>query len=126
VAHRFQSLRFPLEVDRELGRIRTEPDYDAYVVQLIRQVLLTSPGERVHRPDFGAGLRRLVFAPNSPAVASLAETMVAEALDTWLGTLIQVDGVRARANVETLEVTVAYSVLAHGGARTLRLEVPAA
>ena len=40
-------------------------DYEAHIRDLIEQVLFTSPGERVNRPDFGSGLLRLVFAPNS-------------------------------------------------------------
>jgi hypothetical protein len=43
---RFDGFRFPLTVDRTLGRFRKEGDYSAYIVQLIKQVLLTAPGER--------------------------------------------------------------------------------
>ena len=38
---------------------------DDHIRDLIEQVLFTSPGERVMRPDFGAGLLALVFEPNS-------------------------------------------------------------
>ena len=34
-----------------------DEDLAAHVDQLLRQVLLTAPGERVNRPDFGCGLR---------------------------------------------------------------------
>ena len=40
------ALQFPISVDRALGQLRKERDYERYVAQLIRQVLLTSPGER--------------------------------------------------------------------------------
>ncbi len=49
--------------------------------QLIRQVLLTAQGEGINRPEFGAGVRRLVFAPLSAATASLAQTTIYEALE---------------------------------------------
>ena len=62
-------LKFPLAVDQGLGRLREEPSADAYIEQLIRQVILTAPGERVHRPDFGGGLMRQVFAISSFAGA---------------------------------------------------------
>ena len=52
------SIRHPFEIDAGLGRVRTEPDRSAYVRQLMLQVLLTSPGERIDRPDFGCGVRR--------------------------------------------------------------------
>ncbi len=35
-----------------------------HISQQVEQVLLTSPGERVFRPDFGFGARRWVFEPN--------------------------------------------------------------
>lgn len=33
--------------------------------QSLRALLLTVPGERIARPDYGAGLRRFLFAPAS-------------------------------------------------------------
>src|SRR6476661_8979078 len=41
-----------------------------HIRDLIEQVLFTAPGERVNRPDFGCGLQRLVFAPNSDELAA--------------------------------------------------------
>lgn len=110
---------FPLRVDRAGGRIAEEPDYDAYLRQLIRQVLLTARGERINRPNFGAGVRRLVFAPLSDASAMLAKTMIYEALTRWLSSLIQVESVEAQAIESRLEITVTYRVIAHGERRYL-------
>ncbi len=52
-----------------LGRTATT-DRDDHIRDLIQQVLFTSPGERVMRPDFGAGLLQLVFEPNSTTLAA--------------------------------------------------------
>jgi phage baseplate assembly protein W len=123
MATRLQALAFPIAVDAALGRLREEHDLDDYVRQLIRQVLLTNPGERINRPDFGAGVRRLLFAPASPASAALAQTMIGQALDTWMGTVIIVDEVKAEADNEKLLVTVVYTVRARGERRFLNLEV---
>ena len=117
------AIHFPLSINEGLGRIREENDYDEYIRQLIRQVLLTAPGERINRPDFGAGLRRLIFSPNSPATASLAQATVREALDTWLGAFISVDDVQTEAQDERLDVTIHYTVLARRERRLLNLEV---
>lgn len=115
--------RFPAGVDRNAGRFAEEPDYDAYVRGLIRQVLLTARGERINRPGFGAGVRRLVFAPLSDASAMLARTMILEALNRWLPTIITVESVEARADQSKLEVTVVYRVIAHGERRYLNEEL---
>jgi hypothetical protein len=65
----------------------------------------------------------MVMAPNSPATASLAQTIVYQALTTWLGTLISVDSVVTAANGERLDITVIYTVRARGEQRELTLEV---
>ena len=62
----FQAIYHPLAISGKSARLRQETDYEAYIRQLIRQVLLTAPGERINRPEFGAGVRRLVFAPLQP------------------------------------------------------------
>ncbi|GKT07115.1 GPW/gp25 family protein [Desulforhabdus sp. TSK] len=117
------AVRFPFAIDDRLGRLAQENDYEQYIRQLIRQVLFTAQGERINRPDFGAGVKRLVFAPNSPATASLAQTLIYQALTTWLGTLIRTDDVRAEANEEKLNITIAYTILAKQERRFLNVEV---
>lgn len=117
------SVRYPFTVDREAGRLAQEPDYAEHADQMIRQVLLTGPGERINRPDFGCGLRRMVFAPNSTATASLLQVMVLQALERWLAGVITVDRVQVTASNEVLEVRVSYLLDARGERRFLNLEV---
>jgi uncharacterized protein len=81
-----------------------------HIRDLIEQVLFTAPGERVMRPDFGSGLMQLVFAPNSPELASATQMLVQSALQQWLGELIAVQGVRVEADDAMLSVTVQYVV----------------
>ena len=117
------ALRHPIAVDPPLGEIARETSYAAHVDQMIRQVLFTAPGERVNRPDFGCGLRRMVFAPNSEAGASLLKVQILQALDKWLGTLIRVSDVVTQADGEVLRVTVVYVLKARQERRYLNLEV---
>ena len=123
MASPFHALRFPIAVDPGAGRLAREPDYDRYIAQLIRQVLLTGQGERINRPDFGAGLRQMVMAPNGVALASMAQTLVYHALVTWLGQYIAVERIDSNAVGERLDVTVTYTVRARGERRELTLEV---
>lgn len=123
MAEIFHSLKYPFAIDRGGGCAAEEGDYDAYIRQLIRQVLLTAPGERINRPDFGAGVRRMVFAPNNPAVASLTQTLVYQALTRWLSTVIEVEEVAVEADDERLNITVHYLVRQRGESRVLNEEV---
>ncbi|RCJ29435.1 hypothetical protein A6770_22145 [Nostoc minutum NIES-26] len=85
-------------------------DSDDHIRDLIEQVLFTSPGERVNRPTFGSGLLQLVFAPNSPELATATQFMVQGALQQWLGDLIQPEVVQVQSEDSTLRVTVQYVV----------------
>lgn len=53
------------------------------VLQSIRIILETEPGERIMRPYFGCGLRRYLMKPNTVATRSLMEQDVARALAAW-------------------------------------------
>jgi uncharacterized protein len=92
----------------------------------VEQVLFTAPGERVMRPDFGSGLRQLVFAPNSDELAATTQVLAQGALQQWLGELIVLESLQVQATDATLTVTVRYIVrltgeqaehtFGHGGA----------
>lgn len=117
------TLKYPFAIDQGGGRAAEEGDYEAYIRQLIRQVLMTAPGERINRPDFGAGVRRMVFAPNNPATASLTQTFIYQALSRWLSSVIKVEEVAVTAVEETLSITVHYLVIQRGVSRVLNEEV---
>lgn len=99
---------YPYAWDRR-GRTAETDDAD-YVRDLIEQVLLTAPGERVNRPTFGSALRQLVFAPNSDAFAAATLVSVQASLQQWLGRVIQVDAVDVERSEATLTATVRYTV----------------
>ena len=102
-------INYPYRLD---GRGRTaDSTTDEHIRQLIEQVLFTMPGERVNRPDFGCGIRQLLFAPNSQELATATDFLVRGALQQWLGDLIQVEDVQIAHQDATLQVTVQYLVL---------------
>ncbi len=119
----FTSLRYPVSVDVARGRLAQEQDFEAHIEQLVMQVLLTAPGERVHRPDFGCGVKRLVFAPGGDVAATLAQTAVFQALTKWLPEAITVNEVTARASDSTLNIRIGYVIKARGERRYLNLQV---
>jgi phage baseplate assembly protein W len=57
--------------------------YEEDIHQAVHIILGTAQGERVMRPDFGAGLQRLVFEPLSMTTMALVRHRVEEALVTW-------------------------------------------
>ena len=72
---------WPLEVDHR-GAIRfTEGVAD--LDRSIRVVLLTAPGERVMRPQFGCRIWDLLFEPVTPNLLGLISEAVRDALAQW-------------------------------------------
>jgi uncharacterized protein len=69
--------------------------YEDDIEQAIQIILLTSRGERVMLPEFGAGLRDFVFEPNSDATRARMEESVRKALVDW----------EPRINLERVKVT---------------------
>lgn len=86
--------------------------YENDIEQAVEIILRTSPGERVMRPAFGAGLRRFVFAPNSATTHRAVEEAVRRAL-VDLEPRITVENVAARAAVDEpnlMEIEIDYVV----------------
>lgn len=103
---------FPYHFD---GRERTAAtDEIDHIRDLIEQILFTNPGERVNRPDFGAGILQLVFAPASAEAAATAEFMIRGALQQYLGQLIVVEDVTTVAVEASVRIRIVFAILRSG------------
>jgi phage baseplate assembly protein W len=107
---------FPYHLDAS-GQT-AETDYEDHVRDLIEQLVLTSPGERVNRPDFGSGLLQLVFAPTSPEIAAALQFTVQAALQRWLGDVIDVRDLAVESEDSTLRVRIEYALRRTGEVRS--------
>jgi phage baseplate assembly protein W len=100
---------FPFHPD---GRGRSaDADYAHHVRDMIEQIVFTSPGERVNRPDFGSGLLQLVFAANSPELAATVQFTLQGALQRWLQDVIEVRALDVNSEDSTITVQVSYLLL---------------
>lgn len=68
-----------LAADGSIATIAYEED----IQQAIRIILFTNHGERVMRPEFGAGLNDFLFEPINTTTLALIKTRVEEALIDW-------------------------------------------
>jgi phage baseplate assembly protein W len=112
-----QDFAFPFRIDPG-SQQTTQVSYRGHVDQMVRQLLLTAPGERVDLPQFGCGLRSLVFAPNTSALAATVKLRVIQGLNQWLAGVVNVVDVviavstnGAALDPGTLQVTVAYTLV---------------
>jgi phage baseplate assembly protein W len=102
------NIDYPFHFDQR-GRTAATDD-DDHIRDMIEQFLLTSPGERVNRPDFGCGLLEMVFAPNSPEMAAAIQFTIQAGLQQWLGDLIEVKNLLVSSDDAELRVEVQYVV----------------
>ncbi|MGO9080759.1 MAG: GPW/gp25 family protein [Streptosporangiaceae bacterium] len=110
-----QDFAFPFRIDTS-SQQTAQAGYAAHVDQMIRQLLLTTPGERADLPQFGCGLRSLVFAPNSDALAATVRLRVIQGMNQWLAgvaadVVVATGSGGAPAEPGALEVTVTYTLV---------------
>jgi uncharacterized protein len=107
---------YPFRIDPSSGQ-GMQTDYASHVGQMIRQVLLTSPGERIDLPEFGCGLRQLIFAPHSSALDAATNLIVQQSLNRWLAGIITVQNVVVTPLAQLddpakLNIEIEYTLLA--------------
>ena len=107
-----RGLRFPFQVSQR-GVAATSGRLDV-IRQQMEQLLLTIPGERVNRPDFGCGVQRLVFAGASPEAAAAAEYVISTAIRRYMAELVQLDAVRVTVEDTLMHIDILYTVLDSG------------
>jgi phage baseplate assembly protein W len=118
------NIDFPYHVDRYHRTASTS--YENHIRDLIEQLLFTTPGERVNRPDFGCGVLSLIFAPNSPELATAMEITIQASIEQWLGDLIDLETLEVTSVDASLYIVVQYLVQSSGEAQTatFRTTVP--
>ena len=102
------NIDYPFHFDSR-GRTAATDDND-HIRDMIVQFLFTNAGERVNRPDFGSGLLQLIFAPNSPELASTLEFTMQAGLQQWLGDVIEVRKLEVTSEEATIRVELQYLV----------------
>ena len=104
--------KFPIEVDAT-GSIALS-EYEEDIREALRIILLTSNGERVMRPEFGAGLYDFVFESMSATTIGRVQAAITDALVKWepraqvLGVNVEPD----RGEIGKLLIDIEYRVRA--------------
>ena len=95
-----------------------------YVRDLIEQLLFTRPGERLTRPELGAGIANLLFGPLNEEIAATTQMLVELAIQQHLSREVSDARVRVRIDGSALLIDVTYTIVATGeaGEANLRAE----
>lgn len=70
---------FPPEFDRETGQVRMVTEEED-ICQSLGILLSTAPGERIHRFDFGCGIRQFVYEPMTLTTQTIMRNMIEKAV----------------------------------------------
>lgn len=104
-----QVLSWPLDGVDENGRLPLASGDDS-VREVIRNILLTRPGERLMRAEFGAGLQDFIHQPNNESTRSLMANVIRKAIELW-ETRIKLETVQVETlagSVAEVQVTLRY------------------
>jgi len=78
------SVALPLSVTTADGAYGLHKDLESMAEQNLKMVILTNPGERIMQPDFGAGVRRLLFEPATPNTVIEIRSRVEQQVSKYL------------------------------------------
>jgi phage baseplate assembly protein W len=116
---------FPFRID-PASRQAQHAVYEDHVKQMVVQLLLTMPGERADLPEFGCGLRQLVFEGNSDALSATTQMLVQQALARWLSdhlTVRRVEVLPPEATPDENQVVIRVEYLLLSTRATDRVDV---
>lgn len=113
---------FPFRID-PASREAQRASYEAHIAQMVRQVLLTTPGERADLPEFGCGLRALIFAGNSDALSAATQMLVQQSLARWLSEHLTVRNVEVTPIDSEILVRIEYMLVSTHASQSVELRV---
>lgn len=112
-------LAFPFRVGTD-GRAVQISTLEEHVRDEIVQLLLTNPAERLFVPEFGGGVRRLVFeAADESTTGAMAKALITQSIRRWLGHRVTLERLEVKVENETIEVEIIYRIAGTENKRAL-------
>lgn len=114
-------LSFPFRINSN-GRSAQVSSLEAHVRDELIQLILTNPGERAFLPEFGGGVRRLVFENASEAIAGVTKARITQAISRWLGHRVTLEDLQVTIDNSTLEVQIQYRIAGTKDSRIMKFQ----
>ena len=125
------SVKLPLTLDKNDGAYTMNKTIVESVKQNFKNLLLTSPGERIMDPNFGVGLRNLFFELNDSITADEVRSRILEQVSVYLPfiTVLEINIVSgdnadplSQIGMNTMSVGVVYHIQQIGASDTLDIK----
>ena len=111
------SLKLPLAYDSEDGPYRLTKTLGENVQQNFKNLMLTNPGERVMLPNFGAGIRQLLFEPITESLFDKVRSRIFSQVRTFMP-FVTIEDVFVNPQSEgqdfgpnEVQITIVYNIL---------------
>lgn len=112
------SAKLPLKQDQIDGLYSLNKTLEETIKQNFKMLLLTNPGERVMLPDYGVGLRQMLFDQSGEVIKEKIISKITSQLDKYLS-IINLIGIEVNDGLEnnptenlsnTLNVRIYYNI----------------
>jgi phage baseplate assembly protein W len=111
-------LRFPFGLGND-GRALTIDSIEEHLRDEIMQLILTNPGERLNLPEFGGGLRMLVFEGVDKTTEAMLNARLTQTINRWLGHRVVLEDLQVTIENSKIEVLIKYRLAGTENSRVL-------
>ena len=125
------SLKLPLSYDQEDGPYGLTKNLRENVQQNFKNLILTNPGERIMIPNFGAGIRQLLFEPISEELFSRISNRINRQVNQFLP-FVDIEDIqfntfnnRQELGPNEVQVRIVYNILPLDARDTLTISTAA-
>ena len=103
-------LSLPLQMG--VGTFNQTYDYITQLKSNIKNLLLTTRGERLSQPNFGCGLQELLFDLNTPDLEEKIYDTISNSIEFWIPQVqiddIQIESSDSQKDTNSLEVKIRF------------------
>jgi len=114
-------LAFPFHIAND-GKTAQVATVEQHIEEELIQLILTNIGERAFLPEFGAGVRRLVFKGVDETTNAMSKALISQSISKWLGQRIILQNLTVDFQTETIQITIQYRIAGTEDPRVLTFQ----
>jgi phage baseplate assembly protein W len=114
-------LAFPFRIGNN-GRAVQVATLEDHVRDELVQLILTNPAERLFLPEFGGGVRRLVFENIDDTTGAMVKAVLTRSISRWIGNRVTLEDLAVVIENETIAVDLRYRIAGTEDTRVLKFQ----
>jgi phage baseplate assembly protein W len=114
-------LAFPFRIGTN-GRAVQVATLEDHVRDELVQLILTNPAERLFLPEFGGGVRRLVFENIDDTTGAMVKAVLTRSISRWIGNRVTLEDLAVVVENETIAVDLKYRIAGTEDTRVLKFQ----